>query len=260
MTLNELLDLVREYPYGSSHHREITELITTHHNKKYRNQYILCTKGLYEREALFKTSDETNTLYSKVRNELDKISPLEADAPFYYVERNQCEHNPQHRQIIVNTIVVDEKYERVIVLQDGKGYVSLIGGHVDFNKHDYHRTITEILNFNMRKELNEEVGESEYIKLALPRTPTYVLSSNGKKGSYYDMTHLIMLYITVLPTKEFDKQIKSMKETEKYNTPVVLELDTVMRKTRKNSVRLAVELINRRKHRNSYNEAAATSE
>lgn len=236
--LKDEIATLNNYPYGTKQHKDILKRIQKDHLKKYSGNFILCTHGKFENVDQSVTTQDGVHDMTFVEDCLAK--PTFANENFYFEDRMLCEWNMQHRQIIVNTLVLNEDNTKAIVLQEDNGRVSLIGGHVDFSSRDYHRTVSETLFANMIKETREEAGNSTYIVANMPDLPTHIVSCNSSSSRFYDNMHVFFMYVFNLDNEIFEKQAKIMKRNEKYHKPAVMDLDTIIKKTNKDSIKKIV--------------------
>lgn len=207
---------------------------------KYSGNFIMCTQGKFNKEVEQLIPVEDGVHQSDFTLDCLAKSNFMVDN-FYFADRMLCEWNVEHRQIIVNTLVLNEAHDKAIVLEENNGRVSLIGGHVDFSVKDYNRNIGETLFANMIKETNEEAGNATYITYNMPKLPTHIVSCNSNTSSFYDNMHVFMMYVFELDEETFERQAKILKRNEKYHKPVVMDLDTIIKRTNKDSVRKIVK-------------------
>ncbi len=246
-TLKEELAILDNYPYGTKEHKATLKRIQKEFNKKYSGNYILCTHGKFN-SGCFGQSVPTNdgVFNSDIIGDV-LSSPTFMAEDFYFHDRMYCEHNLEHRQIIVNTLVLNKARTHAIVLQEDAGKVSLIGGHVDFSPKDYHRSLEETLYANMIKETNEESGNATYITAFMPELPTHIVSCNGSKSNFYDNMHVFFMYVFELDDEHFDKQVKIMKRNERGHRPVKMSLEDAYKRTSKNSIKKIIEHVQKGK-------------
>lgn len=246
----KLIEVLKElslHPYGTKIHKELTRHIIENFNNKYRGQYVLCTKGVVQEGAIF-SNDTRYINYGSIKDGLNKINVFAEGSPIYFKEREECEYNVEHRQFIVYSLVTNEDYSKVIALQDiNNGLLSLPGGHVDYIKNSYHRNFSEILHYNMKKEIREEVGNSNLIIKNLKDNPDYIISSIGRSGTIHDVVHIVAAYVVKMSNEDFEKQVSVMKQAEDFQKPVELTLDQLLKHSGKNSIRCLAEIIKKRK-------------
>ena len=260
-TVDTELQELQKYPFGTKKHEELLTKIQNKYLSKYENQFILCTRSKFKKDlvvpnfnGVYVLNDDNDIIVQSLKD-----YPFE-NKQFYYVDRKDAEWNMQHRQLIVNVFVVNEDSSKAIVLQENNGKISLVGGHVDFHSNDYHNQIDQVLRYNMIKETNEEVGNATYITANTPQQPSFVVSCNDTYASFYDNMHIFFVYLVRLSNADFAKQADIMRRKERKHKPVVANLEEILRKTSKESVRkIARHIMGGAKIKQNYPETTPTS-
>lgn len=236
---DQLIKGLKLSPYGTKQHTEALKKLQKEFLTKYKNQFILCTKGLVTKEK------ELGSFNGVIEGDNDFLNNhlkenVFTSNHFYFHNRELCEWNLDHRQIIVNAIVTNKSHDKFIMLKSDVNKVTMIGGHVDYNISDYSVLLHDTLRRNMIKETGEEVKHSKIIIDNLPQFPKYLVQCNERGGEFYDLLHIFYVYLVELDDDLFNEQARKMGRNEKNHNPVVMTKKEIMSSRSKSSVKLII--------------------
>lgn len=141
----------------------------------YPDQYVLVTKNFdsnmqhndmsFITHAFKDSVDKVGYIDFEHLRYLMKKRPLETEGMFRYVERHKVEYNFSFKQVNAVTLIHDGK--RAIVLNKPNRFkrkYSLPGGHIDFSKNAYQKTVLDNVRNAAIQEIKEELDFSDCSK------------------------------------------------------------------------------------------------
>jgi predicted NUDIX family phosphoesterase len=125
---------------------------------------LLSGKGNYHTETRIRSLPDFNstslqTFDSKTLPISGEHSFLESEL-YFFKPRYEVENNPNYRQVCVSAYITDGKNIILLKSIDGRleGNLTLVQGHVDFSKEAYIMNHRDFLLFNIKRDLEEEIG------------------------------------------------------------------------------------------------------
>lgn len=236
---DDLIKGLKLSPYGTKQHAEALKKLQKDYLSKYKDQFILCTQGIVTKEKALGSFNGVIEGDHDFLNKHLKDNVFVSDQ-FYFHNRELCEWNLQHRQVIVNAIVTNKNHDKFIMLKSNDGKITMIGGHVDYNISDYSVLLHDTLRRNMVKETSEEVKNSKIIIDNTPEFPGYLVQCNERGGEFYDLFHIFYIYLIELDDELFEEQAKKMGVNEKNHIPVVMTKKEIISSRSKSSVKLII--------------------
>lgn len=164
--LNAVVGKMRHIPAFTTQYNRLWEKASFLTEKRYPNQFVLATpmndhKGKLSSSFVYNIMNGQEAYYGEdgftVADMLSSITPLDSNGMFKFVERSKAEYNYGLKQLCAFTMIHDG--DNMIVLDRRKKSrpYSLPGGHVDFDKDAYKRSVYDTIRKNALKEIREEI-------------------------------------------------------------------------------------------------------
>lgn len=239
MKISELVKEIRKCPYRTEKHIKIRKWIENKYEEirpEYGIEKVICIDGLNTK----KDKRILNLIRERKKFPVEELRGLEIEGSreLCIVKRSRAEFNMDWLQMIVNVMIVDKNRERVLMMEMNRGSRKMVGGHVGYKKGDYPNNLLEVFRENIIKEVEEELGSSEYIKThivdKIGREPVDLLIPGEEKLDYFDLFHIIALYI--VEVEDIDKlyDVVSMNYNEsEYEVPSIVSREQLTVKKNK---------------------------
>lgn len=164
----------------------------------------------------------------KISTQLDLVrfmgtKPIDNCIP---LERYKAEYNPEFSQLCVAVIV--KCYDGYVLLSTSKdnrisNKLTMVQGHVKFDRNCYLKTYSEILKDNIVEELKEETNITDIMSEDLIRallTPSYLIRCDL---SIIDLEHCGVIYTLNLPMSKDKLENLTTMEPEKHSVVILNE-------------------------------------
>ena len=247
-TIDELAEALYELPPGSEEYGKIREVIRGKLGvqEKYKASIMVYPSLLHKPPKLDLTLPEVNTLYlrgvgdTQVWNEKSALivehtithpfredtTPLESSI-FSFIPRSAIEYNPMFIQVVAALYITDGKNIIVLKTTDAtriKNKITLIQGHVDYNKDAYLQTESEFVKNAAIRELTEEIDfiGDEGLKLRddiianFPKRPRFYVRTSH---NHIDIEHFGAVYEVEVP--DVSRIIENIRTGEEDNHQVL---------------------------------------
>lgn len=204
-------------PYGTKEHQIQVKKIQK--ELKYKD-FVLCMEGKFSEKRNQMADNNISRISQQVDFiTLDSVFPnavetVYASKNFFFVHRNQAEYNLDYRQVNVGLLIVDEN-NKTAVIRKNNGYLSLIGGHTDFNKDSYDMTVEEMTRFNVVKEFKEEIVTNLDPEL-IPASPLFFITEGA---DLWDFFHCWFIYL--VPVKDINDYTFTSGEKDKHVVEII---------------------------------------
>jgi predicted NUDIX family phosphoesterase len=193
---NEVVEKIYDYPINSD---EFYDLL------RYKNAISFYKKGKYVICLSEDVRQDIMTCYDETFDLTDHFKPLiigtmAENKNFISMERYLVENDPRYMQLSVAALITDG--ESIIVLKTTEGSriknkVTLIQGHVDFSKECYLLSPMEHFRESIKREIREEILNSEEIVSRVDNAPNFGLYT---KSSVISLEHFGLIYIVRVPS------------------------------------------------------------
>ncbi len=212
--MNSDIKKLQWLPYGTEEHAKAVKTIQKQLTYK---DFVLCMAGKFEPnrypENDYNTTTKNHNRIGTTQNAFSGNENVFSSQKYYFVHRNKAEYNLQHRQVNVGILITDRS-GRVLILKKSNGFLSIVGGHVDYAKTAYDMTVREICYQNIVKELHEEVKFTGNIEV---ETEPLFFITEGK--DMYDFLHCWYVYNVVVDNLD-DYKFKS-NEKDKHEVVIM---------------------------------------
>lgn len=204
-------------PYGTAEHRAYVKKIQ---RDLFYKDYVVCMEGKFSPERNKMADDDINRLKMDVDHiAIDSVFPGKKDTVyssknFFFIHRNKAEYNLDYRQVNVGILLVDDN-DKTVVLKKNNGFLSLIGGHTDFNKDSYGKTVEEVMHTNMVKEFKEEL-KTDLSPDLIPPEPLFFITEGKDMWDFY---HCWFIYL--VPVDDVTKYKFESGEPDKHSVEIV---------------------------------------
>lgn len=211
MSDSEVLTLLKKYPYKTKQYNETFEEMKKRTAKKYPNQFVLADLNKFDHPV---TSGRNFPLavmnglfpFKEVEEHLLRLSGgtvYNTDSLRFY-PREEVEFNYKYKQLMVYGYITDYKGRIILLRKKDNNMITFIGGHVDYDLSVYSKSVVEVLEDNLRRELSEEIsGLDEQVNVI----PQYFVNTFSR---FQDIFHMAIIYkIEVYNADDLFKKINS---------------------------------------------------
>lgn len=215
-----------KYPVGSSNHEYYLNFIKNQliENPRYK-EYVLCfNSGIsegYKRDDKYEILFGHNGMYEHIWNSLPL--PQLFNGELKILPRWEVEYNKKYKQLCVALII--KQGDKLILLQNTDNHrlanrITMIQGHVDYDKSVYNTGGSDYLKRTIKKELFEEIEGINLSVEEIDNLLNLTCCVNNEFGDFISLEHVGLVFVLNLPWECNVEDITS-KEPEKHNVTIM---------------------------------------
>lgn len=257
--IDRIVPKLRHIPAFTETYNTIWKEASYATRKMYPDQFILVTqvktsKGYQSPisfiDTLFEGMGSTNRYVSadsKKLLQLLMVKPIDSNGMFRFIERHEVEYNYMYKQLNVFTFIHDGEYALVLTRNSAHRPYTLPGGHVDFDKNTYSRSILDTLKKNGLKEIEEEVDltKCKDMDLKKVRNRMRLMMYANQETDWNKTFHGAFIFeAQVDDVRKMFKGIKS-GEPSKHDVAIVKISDLKLKKTNCTWLASCMDYLNR---------------